>query len=85
MKDYEANLIRDLIKANKDEILARIDAQGGDITEIKVSLAKLQEEYDNVLVEMKATRKIIKLAGGIISFSGGVATLLYYLKLFGVF
>ncbi len=85
MQQHETDLIRDLIKANKDEILAHLDAQGAEISEIKISLAKLQEEYDNVLVEMKATRKIIKLAGGIISFSGGVATLLYYLKLFGVF
>ena len=92
MEQHEADLIRDLIKANREDVIGRIDAQGRDISamrathaidnsEMKADIRLLREEYDAVLVEMKATRKIIKLAAGIVSSLSGIATILYYLAL----
>jgi len=95
LEQHEADLVRDLIKASREIVVANLDAQsrdissqGRDIVEIKVSLKLLQEEYDAVLVqatktnaEVESIKRIIKLGGGIVSGLGGIATFLYYLAL----
>ncbi len=48
MEQHESDLIRDLIKANREEVVSRVDAQGKRIEEIEKHIEILAAEYDVV-------------------------------------
>lgn len=72
MNGEEIKLLRDLLDA-------KIDPIANDVSQIKKDLRLLQEEYDNVLIEQKVTKKFIKLLIGLISISGTIISILVVL------
>jgi hypothetical protein len=84
MEQHEADLIRDLIKANRDDVLGRLDAQGREITEMKQSIQKLEVEYDAVLkkqIEILAMSRANRRA---IYFVGTLATAAFTILQFAI-
>ena len=70
MEQHEADLIRDLVEANRREILARLDSIDAQGKKNEQNIELLQKEYDAVLIEQKVNKRLIKILMGVGSFGG---------------